>query len=293
MRHAATQHRGTLLAVTEEAPGVFDLELAEGRFLSTLDRERRSSVVVLGAEAADVLFPTSAAVGQHVRVYLKPPRSFTVIGVVASRPDAVGLSFDSSVYVPFETYGNRIEPIARVGRYAIGVRNEADVLAVSRDVEDFFFERTGNRNAVRIVSPSTVAEMFDAVTSTLSAFLTGIAAISLIVGGVGIMNIMLVSVTERTKEIGIRKALGASPRVIRGQFLIEAVTLTLVGGLLGVVIGTLISYWGTWLLGWSFSPNPWAYPLALLFSSSVGIFFGLYPAIRASRLDPVQALAYE
>ena len=131
------------------------------------------------------------------------------------------------------------------------------------------------------------------MTSTLNAFLTTIAAISLIVGGVGIMNIMLVSVTERTKEIGIRKALGASPAVIRGQFLTEAVTLTLFGGVLGVLLGTGLSYWGTWLLGWSFAPDPAAYPLALAFSGSVGVGFGLYPAIRASRLDPVQALSYE
>src|SRR5690606_9469725 len=101
------------------------------------------------------------------------------------------------------------------------------------------------------------------------------------------------SVTERTKEIGIRKALGASPKVIRGQFLTEAVTLTLFGGLLGIVFGTLMSYLVTWLFGWVFSPSPYAYPIALAFSSAVGIFFGLQPAVRASRLDPVQALSYE
>jgi putative ABC transport system permease protein len=120
-----------------------------------------------------------------------------------------------------------------------------------------------------------------------------VAAISLIVGGIGIMNIMLVSVSERTKEIGVRKALGATPRVIRGQFLTEAVTLTMFGGLLGMAIGTGLSYLGTSMLSWAFSPQLTSYALAVLFSSAVGIFFGLYPAIRASRLDPVAALSFE
>jgi putative ABC transport system permease protein len=197
------------------------------------------------------------------------------------------------VFVPFDTYTRRVEPIARVQRYAVGIRQGADVIGITRRIEDFFFELTGSRSAIRLLTPSAVAEAFNAVTSTLNIFLAVIAAISLVVGGIGIMNIMFVSVSERTKEIGIRKALGASPAVIRGQFLTEAVTLTLSGGVLGIVFGTAMSYAGTWLLGWSFAPSPWAYPLALAFSSAVGIFFGLYPAIRASRLDPVQALMFE
>ena len=135
--------------------------------------------------------------------------------------------------------------------------------------------------------------MFQAVTMTLNAFLTGIAAISLIVGGIGIMNIMLVSVTERTREIGIRKAMGASPAAILGQFMTEAITLSIVGGVIGMIVGTGLSSFGTWLFGWNYTPNPAAYPISMLFASSVGIFFGLYPAVRASRLNPVDALNYE
>jgi len=293
MRYADRRHRGSVLALTEETQGLFDLRMSEGRYLSTEDLGRRRSVVVLGAEAARVLFPTKSALGEHVRLYLDSVRSFKVIGVIDSRPDALGLSFDMSVCVPLSTYSSRIQPLRSVQRYAVGVQDAADVVRVTRAVTEFFRALTGGTTDFRVLSPSAVSELFDAVTSTLNAFLTAIAAISLIVGGVGIMNIMLGAGTERTKEVGIRKALGATPGAIRGQFLTEAVTLTLVGGALGRVRGTALSWWGTWLLGWNFAPNPGAYPLALAFASGVGICFGLYPAIRASRLDPVQALAYE
>jgi putative ABC transport system permease protein len=292
-KYKGTQHRGLLMAVSEDAPAIFELNLAEGRFFSALDRERRGLVAVLGAEAASILFPTSSPIGKRIRLYLDPMRSFKVVGVLAYRPDAMNLTFDAGVYIPFDTYSRRVQQIKLVQRYAIGLRDGADMIEVSRRIEDFFYGLTRSRKAYYIQSPSAVAETFHAVTSTLNVFLTIIAAISLLVGGIGIMNIMFVSVTERTREIGIRKALGASPAVIRGQFLTEAVTLTMFGGLLGIVIGTLLSYGVTWLFGWSFAPSPFSYPLALLFSSAVGIFFGLYPAIRAARLDPVQALMYE
>jgi ABC-type antimicrobial peptide transport system permease subunit len=291
--YGASARRENVMAVSEDSLKIFELKLAEGRFLSALDRERRDSVVVLGAEAASALFPTSDPIGKRIRLYLEPMRSFEVVGVLDSHPNALSLSFDSAVYVPFDTYSRRVQQIRHVQRYAIGVTDRADVIEVSRRVEDFFYELTRSRSAYNMYSPSAVAEMFHTVTSILNAFLTAIAAISLLVGGIGIMNIMIVSVTERTREIGIRKALGASPAVIRGQFLTEAVTLTMFGGVLGIVFGTVLSYGVTWMFGWAFVPSFYSYPLALLFSSVVGIFFGLYPAIRASRLDPVQALMYE
>ena len=135
--------------------------------------------------------------------------------------------------------------------------------------------------------------MAEQITGTFSSFLALIAAISLLVGGIGIMNIMLVSVAERTKEIGVRKALGASPNVIRGQFLVEALTLTVLGGLLGIALGSLISYAATNMLDWSLHLSYTSFILAMGFSMFVGIFFGWYPAMKASRLDPIEALNYE
>jgi len=215
------------------------------------------------------------------------------VGVLESRAETMGLEFDPSIFVPFDTYATRIKRVDRVQRYVVGVVDETAVLDIADRIERYFVHLTGKEDAVRIVSPSTVAEMFEAVTVTLNAFLTGIAAISLIVGGIGIMNIMLVSVTERTREIGIRKALGASPGAILGQFMTEAVTLSIVGGIFGMIVGTGLSYFGSWLFGWNYTPNPVAYPISMVFASAVGIFFGLYPAIRASRLNPVDALNYE
>jgi putative ABC transport system permease protein len=169
----------------------------------------------------------------------------------------------------------------------------ADVLQVSADLEDFLLARTGDESAYNVLSPSSIAEAFQEVTTTLSGFLAGIAAISLLVGGIGIMNIMLVAVAERTREIGIRKALGATPAAIRGQFLTEAIALTVFGGMLGAGAGTGLSAIGARLLDLTLVPAYWAYALALGFSAAVGLFFGLYPAWRASRLDPVAALSYE
>ena len=283
-----------MLGVQASFPGIYSYQSASGSFLSEEDGQKRRSVVVLGAEVAAVLFPDGGALDQYVRIYRKGvARSFKVIGVMKEKTGTMGLDFDGSAYVPFETYSARLERLENVQRYAMGTATGADVLEVAGRVEKFFTRLTGNTDSFRVMSPSTIAEMFTNVTRTLNLFLTGVAAISLVVGGIGIMNIMLVSVAERTREIGIRKALGAAPRAIRGQFLTEAVTLTLVGGLAGMALGTALSFLATALLKWSFAPQAASYALAVACSSAVGIFFGLYPAARAARLQPVEALSFE
>ena len=144
-----------------------------------------------------------------------------------------------------------------------------------------------------VFSAASIVEMADQVSGTLTSFLAAIAAISLLVGGIGIMNIMLVSVAERTREIGIRKALGASPKVIRGQFLVEAITLTVLGGLLGIGLGISLSYAIINVVGWDLYFSYGAIMISMGFSMFVGIFFGWYPAAKASKLDPIEALSYE
>jgi putative ABC transport system permease protein len=289
-----TYESATVLGVQASFPGIYSYQSASGSFLSEEDGQKRRSVVVLGAEVAAVLFPDGGALEQYVRIYRKGvARSFKVIGVMKEKTGTMGLDFDGSAYVPFETYSARLERLENVQRYAMGTATGADVLEVAGRVEKFFTRLTGNTDSFRVMSPSTIAEMFTNVTRTLNLFLAGVAAISLVVGGIGIMNIMLVSVTERTREIGIRKALGAAPRAIRGHFLTEAVTLTLVGGLAGMALATALSFLATALLKWSFAPQAGSYALAVACSSAVGIFFGLYPAARAARLQPVEALSFE
>ncbi len=283
----------TIFGVEEAFSEIFHSTLAQGVFLTERDNQGKKAVIVLGSEVAETLFPGGNAAGKYVRVFRRQAKSFKVIGVLEEQSDTMGMSFNTSAYIPYETYISRLQRSDTVGRYAIGAKADADVLAVSEDIETYLTGLVGTSDAFRVISPSTIAEMAEGITSILNLLLGGVAAISLIVGGIGIMNIMLVSVVERTKEIGIRKALGASPNVIRSQFLVEAVSLTFSGGALGVITGLLLSYLGTSLLSWVFLPNITAVFIALVFSSFVGIFFGLYPAIKASKLDPVVALTFE
>jgi len=283
-----------VVGADERLSAIFDLAIAEGRDLTAGDSQRRSSVVVLGSELASKLFPSGGAVGSYVRLsWRNVSRSARVVGLMASHSDALGFSFDTTAYVPYRTLTERLIHAESAQRYAVRTVAGADVLEVADRIGEHFQNLTGNADSYRVISPTTMAEMFTGITNTLNMFLTGIAAISLVVGGIGIMNIMLVSVTERTREIGIRKALGASPRVIRAQFLTEAVTLTVFGGLGGMTLGTAVSAIVTDVLKWTFAIAPASYAMALTFSAAVGVFFGLYPAARAARLDPVTALAYE
>jgi putative ABC transport system permease protein len=294
IRNGKNSYQSTVYAVDESFPGMFDYTVQQGRFILQGENSGRRSVAVLGYEIAAVLFPEGNAVGGTVRIFRgNVSRSFTVVGVMKSRTETMRLDFDTAVYVPYNTYTRRIQRVDSVQRYLVRAREGADVLTVADRVGEFFLQLTGNQDSYRVMSPATIAEMYTGITETLNLFLTGVAAISLIVGGIGIMNIMLVSVAERTREIGIRKALGASPKMIRGQFLTEAVIVTIIGGCTGIALGTLLSYTGTALLGWAFAPRLWAFAVAVLFSSVVGVFFGLYPAVRASRLNPVQALSFE
>ena len=174
----------------------------------------------------------------------------------------------------------------------IKVRDGYDPRKVNTDCENFLNELVGSDNFF-LISSASLADMVSSVTNTLSIFLAAIGGISLLVGGIGIMNIMLVSVAERTKEIGIRKALGASPSVIRRQFLTEAITLTSIGGVIGILSGIGISKLVTNIAGWDFSISITACLLSVGFSTATGIFFGLYPAAKAAKLDPIESLNYE
>ncbi|MFA7559975.1 MAG: FtsX-like permease family protein, partial [Sphaerochaeta sp.] len=202
------------------------------------------------------------------------------------------LSYNNTVYIPYNTYGQRFIRTTNVGAFVVKIANGYDTIVVSDVITEYLDDIVGT-DGYSIFSPASLAEMADQITGTFSSFLALIAAISLLVGGIGIMNIMLVSVAERTREIGVRKALGASPSVIRGQFLIEALTLTIIGGILGVVLGSLLSFAVTNLMEWSLHLSYASFILALGFSMFVGVFFGWYPAMKASKLDPIDALNYE
>lgn len=252
-------------------------------------------IVVLGNGAARALFPYGRSIGKKVNINFDNGiiRQYEVGAVLKSRGGGMMEDYDNTIYMPYENYSRKVGQIKEVSSWIFQVRSPKESLAVSKNLEQWFRGYGNEQDAFFIMSASSVSNMFKSITKTLKMVLGSIAGISLLVGGIGIMNIMLVSVTERIKEIGIRMALGASPRDIRSQFLIEAVCLTFTGGILGIMAGALIGWGITHFLKWPFTASVPVYMLAMGFSVTVGLFFGLYPAVKASRLDPIQALSRE
>jgi putative ABC transport system permease protein len=278
-------------------PSNYDDNLAmtfeSGEFFDITQSITSRQVVVLGSEVAEELFPTGNAVGQNIMLYRGTQgKPYTVVGVLEDKDAIFSLSFNYSVFIPYSTYEARFSKSNTVDSYVIKVADQNNTLDVSDTIEDYYDNKIGE-DYFRIISPTTVAEMATSVTSTLSSFLAAIAAISLLVGGIGIMNIMLVSVSERTKEIGIRKALGAAPSIIRGQFICESLVITLIGGFIGVAIGLIASYAFSVSMGTTFVISTFSIIISMGFSMIIGLFFGWYPALKASKLDPIEALNYE
>jgi len=284
----------TIVGTTEGFLTVRSFEIAEGRFLNDLDQRSNSAVAVIGDTLAEKLFEAEAPLGQQIRVR---GITFEIVGVLEKKGSNLGLNYDDAVMVPITTLASRI--VGRTSPYGIDVgfisisANSAEAMATAEfqvtnllrlrhditDSDDFY-----------ISSQETLLDIADTVTGALTLMLAAIASISLFVGGIGIMNIMLVSVRERTQEIGLRKAIGASQKDILSQFLIEAVILSAIGGLVGTAVGAsgvfLIAAFSPFEAGVSVS----AIVLAVGVSGSIGLFFGVVPARQAARLDPIVAL---
>ncbi len=273
---------------------VFNIEMAAGQFFTKADSVHKYPGVVLGYKTAQILFPAGGSVGSPLKlIFGKTAYQFTVLGVMKEKDSNFIGDFDNVILMDLDFYRSRIQKVETVETFILKAADPEAAIQINYEVKDYLSSKISEKDAFWVDSPSSISESFNKITKTLNIVLACIAGISLLVGGIGIMNIMLVSVTERTREIGIRKALGAPPGAIRGQFLTESVVLTLIGGVLGVIIGTGTGRVATNILNWNFSPVPTAYALALGFSAVIGIFFGLYPAIRASKLDPIQALSRE
>ena len=292
-----------IYGVTPEYQEVRNFHLSSGRFISMGNLDNNSQVAVLGSEVAETLFGFRDPVGQMVRIN---GRQFDVIGVLESKGGGNRFfSLDDQVLVPITTAYHRLAS-QRTARGGINVQN---INVSVRDVESIdsairevstvlrLRHRITGDDDFTISSQQETIETLRETTNTFVVFLGAIAGISLLVGGIGIMNIMLVSVTERTREIGIRKAMGAKRRDILLQFVTEATLLSLGGGIMGVLLGWALSWLlnGRSLLGQPtqtvFSPE--IAVLALVVSAAIGLFFGIYPAMRAARLHPIDALRYE
>lgn len=283
----------SITGVTSDYFAANNLELLDGNFFSPEDNITRRQVVVLGHDVAEEMFPTGGAVGNYISIFRNQAKKYLIVGVLDEKDTTIGSSYNNVVFIPFNTYDQRFRNITQVSSYIIKVAEGYSAINVADDVEAYLDTVIGDDGNYTVYSPAQIVEMADEVTTIFTSFLAAIAAISLVVGGIGIMNIMLVSVIERTKEIGIRKALGATPKTIRGQFLVEAITLTIFGGIIGIIFGGFVSYIIVNAAGWTLSFSWTAVALSLSFSTLVGVFFGWYPAMKASKLDPIAALSYE
>ncbi len=289
--------------VTASYQDVRSWEPAIGAFIAAIDVQERSRVVVIGSDVYGKLFdPNEDPVGQtiHVNNLL-----FRVIGVMEERGGGgFGGNLDEAVFIPLTTVQDRLFRRRTVsGDYRVNViyasvRSEDRMDAAQEQISELLRQRHNiaflGEDDFAIINQADLISIFGDILNALTLFLSAIAFISLLVGGIGIMNIMLVSVTERTREIGLRKAVGAKRRNVLSQFLIEAVTLSLIGGMIGIALGA-----GGAVAATSFIDNFSAVvgidaiAIAILFSMAVGLFFGIYPAYRASRLNPIDALRYE
>jgi putative ABC transport system permease protein len=277
--------------------------VAEGRFIDNQDVADHTAVGVLGATTASELFPTGDPVGQTVEVNGVP---VTIVGVLTSTGSSSSSSSgttsdpDDTLIIPISTGAERIFGGASrnsVSSIAVQARSSADLTGAYQEADHLLLQLHGITNPTdadfTITSEASLIAANTSVDHTLTILLGGIAAISLIVGGIGVMNIMLVSVTERIREIGLRKALGATPRVIRRQFLVEASVLGILGGILGVVAGLLGVIYLPGLIGDPISTSPTAAVGALAIAMAIGVLFGVYPASRAASLAPIDALRSE
>jgi putative ABC transport system permease protein len=284
--------------VSGASPNMADITprvLAAGRFFTSEEDQRGAHVVVIGASAAEALFPNGSAVD---RTFMMDGAEYTIVGVYAK---AKGGFFgengmDSEIDIPLRTAQSRYPQVDRfmiIAKARPGMREGAyqEVEGVMRRIRRV---PTGVEDDFAISTPDQIIQQFDKITSLIGLVAIAISALGLLVGGIGVMNIMLVSVTERTREIGVRKAVGARRRDIIGQFLVEAMTLTGAGGVLGIAISILI----TMLVGALVPSLPsvvpvWALVTGFTVSVAIGVFFGVWPAVKAARLDPVEALRYE
>ena len=292
LRNGSITTRTSIVGVNSNYAAMVDYNESYGKWFGVEDNIFKRQVVVLGSDVAEKLFPGGNAVGNYITIYRDQGKKYLVVAVMEEKDASLGSSFNSTVYIPYNTYTQRFQRVSGVGTYVIKVAENHDPKVVNNDAQKYLDELVGSDNYM-MISSASLAEMVSSVTGTLSIFLAAIGGISLLVGGIGIMNIMLVSVAERTKEIGIRKALGASPRVIRGQFLTEAITLTSFGGVVGIALGIGLSKMVANIAGWGFSVSVDACLLSVGFSMAIGIFFGMYPAAKAAKMDPIDSLNYE
>lgn len=281
--------------VTSSYAEIRKTSLSSGSFISQSDVDRMTKVAVLGSQVVTDLFGEGTnPVGQTIRI---KSISFKVIGVAASKGGSGFMNQDDVIYIPLTTAQKSVFGSNYLTSIAVEAKSKEVMTQTQNEIGYLLLDRHKINDPTQadffIMSQNDILNAASSITGTFTALLSGIAAISLFVGGIGVMNIMLVAVTERTREIGLRKALGARKRRIIMQFLLESIILTCIGGILGIVLGILISFVFTKFLNLPFAVSPISLVLATGVSALVGIVFGWYPAKKAADLQPIEALRYE
>ena len=285
----------SVMGVTPEYMSIRSLEVSTGSFVSESDNNKRNRVAVIGSTVATNLFGTTNPVGQNIRVNNQP---FKVIGVLESKgQSSMGQDQDDVVIVPLTTAMERLMAMDYVSSVNIQVSDANKMDQVQEDIEVLLRQRHkiigGKEDDFNVRNMTSLMETMSQTTTMLTILLGSIAGISLVVGGIGIMNIMMVSVTERTREIGIRKALGATFQNIMMQFLIESVVIGVIGGIIGIGMGCGLSMLVGKFGNFTTVITPLPVLVSFSFSVGIGLFFGIYPARKAAKLDPIEALRYK
>ena len=293
----------SLTGINEEYLAVNNTDLLAGRTIRQEDLDGRRSVCVVSDRLVENLYQgdADAALGDEVRVELNGEyQSFRIVGIY-EYDASMSISFSAeedvttSLYIPITTANHLTGSPEGYSTVTVQASAGTDSAAMAQSIREFLSRYYANNDdyGVSAMAMSTMVESMSTIMDTLSIAISVIAGISLLVGGIGVMNIMLVSVTERTREIGIRKALGATNNNIRIQFVVESVIVCLIGGVIGILLGAVLGYVGSSLLSEACLPRPSYIALAVGFSMAIGVFFGYYPANKAARLDPIEALRYE
>ncbi|MGB2783006.1 MAG: ABC transporter permease [Atribacterota bacterium] len=286
----------TIIGTDVDYPEITNYNLTMGQFINEGDLDTSRNIIVLGSELTEELFGSDNPLGEKIKLsYQKRDYLFTVIGVMEEKGAGLTGNLNKQAYIPITTFMKKLSNSRYVSYYMAQANSGDEASAAVGEIEYFLTKHLEDEEQEKfnLVSQDQILDTISSVTASLSLMLGGIAAISLLVGGIGIMNIMLVSVTERTREIGIRKALGAKNKNILSQFLIEALSLSGMGGLIGIAFGWLGAYAIAQAGKWPLVVAPISVLLAFGFAVIIGLFFGLYPAMKAAKMDPVDALRYE